>query len=87
MHNLTQKGKNSTSSIYVSKCLFHLYGVYKQICYLFQYPSKIPTETADGKIKIGVTKNDDKKILLVIADLNLVTKGFQKHKYCHKTVG
>lgn len=53
-----------------------MYGVYKQTCYLFQYPSKVPTETADGKIKVGVTKNDDKKILLVTADVNLVIKGF-----------
>ena len=50
-------GKNSRSSI-----------VYKQTSYLFQYPSKVVTETADAKIKIGVTKNDQ----------------FQKHECCHK---
>ena len=48
------------------------------------YPSKVVAETVDAKIKIGVTKNDDKEILLVIADFNLMAKEFQKHKYYHK---
>ena len=42
------------------------------------------TKTADAKIKFGVSKNDDKEILLVTADVNLVAKEFQKHKHCHK---
>ena len=36
-------------------------------CYLHQYPSKVVTETADEKIEIGITKNDDREVLLVIA--------------------
>ena len=51
--------------------------------YLFQYPSKVVTELADTKIKIGFTKNEDKEILLFIADVNLVAKKFQKHEYHH----
>ena len=58
--------------------------IYKQTCYLFQYSTKVVTETADAKIEIGVVKNDDTKIILVIADVNLMTKKFQKHEYCHK---
>ena len=42
------------------------------------------TKTADAKIKFGVSKEDDKEILMVIADVNLVAKEFQKHKHCHK---
>ena len=57
--------------------------VYKQTCYLFQYPSKVVTETADAKMKIGVIKDDDKEILLFIAHVNLKTKEFQKHEYFH----
>ena len=51
--------------------------------YLFQYPSKVVTETADPKIKICVNK-DDKEILLVIAAVNLMAKEFQKLEYWHK---
>ena len=43
--------------------------IYKQTCYLFQYSTKVVTET---------------EIILVIADVNLMTKKFQKHEYCHK---
>ena len=81
---LDPKGKNSRSSIYISKSSFqHRLEVYKQTCHFFQYP-KIVTETADAKIKIGVTKKDEKEILWVIADVNLVAKEFQKHEYYHK---
>ena len=45
---------------------------------------KVVTETADAKIKNGVTKKDGNEILLVTVDLNLVAKEFQKHEYCHK---
>ena len=31
-------------------------------------------------------QNDDKEIVLVIADINLVVKEFQKHKYYHKNI-
>ena len=58
--------------------------VCQQICYLFQNPSNIITEAADAKVKIGVSESDDKKILLIIADVNLVAKEFQQHEYCHK---
>ena len=44
--------------------------VHKQTFYLFQYPSKIVTETGDPKTKSGVTKNDDKEILFAIANVN-----------------
>ena len=60
--------------------------VNKYVYYLFQYPSKVVTETADAKIKIYVIKNDGKKIILVIADVNLVTKEFQKHEYWIRTI-
>ena len=50
--------------------------VCQQICYLFQNPSNIITETADAKVKIGVSESDDKKILLIIADVNLWQKSF-----------
>ena len=53
-------------------CTEYRLQVYTQTSYLFQYPSKVVTETADANIKIGVTKNDEKNILLVIADVNLV---------------
>ena len=46
--------------------------VYKQTCYLFQYPSKVVTKTTDAKIKIGITEKNDKEILLVIDDVGLV---------------
>ena len=54
--------------------------VYKQTCCLFQNPSKAVTETADPKIQIDITKNDDKEILLVQADVNLVAKEFQNYE-------
>ena len=31
-------------------------------------------------------QNDEKETVLVIADINLVVKEFQKHKYCHKNI-
>ena len=67
-------------------CMEYRLQGYKQTCYLFLYPSKGVTETADAKIKIGVTKNDDKEILLVNADVNLVAKEFQKYEHCHKNL-
>ena len=54
---------------------------YKQTCYLFQYPSKIVTGSTNAKIKIGRTENNDKEILLVIANFNLVAKEIQKLEY------
>lgn len=48
---------------------------YRQRCYLFQYPSKVAAE----KILFEITKNNDKEIVLVIADVKLMTKEFQKH--------
>ena len=65
-------------------CVEYRLKVCQQICYLFQNPSNIITETADAKVKIGVSESDDKKILLIIADVNLVAKEFQQHEYCHK---
>ena len=65
-------------------CMEYRLQVYKQTCYLFQYPSKVVTETAVAKIKIDITKNVYKEILLVIADVNLAAKEFQKHEHCHK---
>ena len=41
-------------------CMEYRLQVYKQTSYLFQYPSKVVTKTADAKIKIGATKSDDK---------------------------
>ena len=58
--------------------------VYKLIYHLFQYPSKVVTETADARINIGVTENDDKEILVAITDDNMVAKEFQKHEHCRK---
>ena len=37
-------------------------------------------------MEIGVIKNDEKKTILVIADVNLVTKQFQKHEYWIRTI-
>ena len=34
-------------------------------------------------MKIDFTKNSDKGISLVIADINLMAKEIQKHKCCH----
>ena len=69
----------------LDKCLFHMYGAQTSSKNkLFQYPSKNVTETADAKIKIGATKTDGKEILLVIAEVNLVAKKFQRYEYCHK---
>ena len=65
-------------------CVEYRLKVFQQICYLFQNPSNIITEAADAKVKIGVSESDDKKILLIIADVNLVAKEFQQHEYCHK---
>lgn len=48
---------------------------YRERCYLFKYPSKVATE----KILFEITKNNGKEIVLVIADVKLVTKEFQKH--------
>ena len=58
--------------------------VYKQTCYLVQYPPKVVTKTADAKIKICVINSGDKEILFVIAYVNSVEKEFEKHEYCHK---
>ena len=58
--------------------------VYKLIYHLFQYPSKVVTETADARINIGVTENDDKEILVAITDDNMVAKEFQKHEHYRK---
>lgn len=57
-------------------CVEYRLRVCQQICYLFQNPSNIVTETADAKVKIGVSESDDKKILLVIADVNFVALNF-----------
>ena len=58
--------------------------VYKQICYLFQCPSKVVTKTADAKIKNGVTKKWWKGNSFDYCRLGLVGKELQNHKYCHK---
>ena len=54
-------------------CMEYRLQVYKQT-YLLQYLSKFVTETAEAKIKIGVTKNDVKETVSVIADANLVAR-------------
>ena len=36
------------------------------------------------KSKMALPKNDEKEILLIIAELGLVGKELQNHKYCHK---
>ena len=64
-------------------CIEYRLEVYNQTCYLLQYPSKVVTETADEKIEIGITKNDDREVILVIACVKLVAKEFQKRKYLH----
>ena len=64
-------------------CIKYRLEVYNQTCYLLQYPSKVVTETADEKIEIGITKNDDREVLLVIAGFKLVAKEFQKREYLH----
>ena len=51
--------------------------------YFNKYLSKVATKTVDAKIKIDFTKNSDKGISLVIADVNLMAKEIQKHKCCH----
>ena len=65
-------------------CMEYRLQVYKQTCYLFQYSSKVVTETTRAKIKISLTESDDKEILLVTADVNLVAKEFQKLDYYYK---
>ena len=55
-------------------CTEYRLQVYKQTYYLLQYLSKFVTETAEAKIKIGVTKNDVKETVLIIADANLVAR-------------
>ena len=67
-------------------CMEYRLRAYKQTNYLFQYSSKDVTETADAKIKISVTKNDEKEILFVIANVNLVANEFQKHGNLHARV-
>ena len=48
-----------------------------------KYLSKVATKTVDEKMKIDFTRNSDKGISLVIADINLMAKEIQKHKCCH----
>ena len=67
-------------------CMKYRLQVYKQTCYLFQYSSKVVTRTTDAKIKIGLTENDDKEILLVIADVNLWQKTFKNSSITIRTI-
>ena len=67
-------------------CMKYRLQVYKQTCYLFQYSSKVVTGTTDAKIKIGLTENDDKEILLVIADVNLWQKTFKNSSITIRTI-
>ena len=67
-------------------CMKYRLQVYKQTCYLFQYSSKVVTGTTDAKIKIGLTENDDKEILLVIADVNLWQKTFKNSSTTIRTI-
>ena len=67
-------------------CMKYRLQVCKQTCYLFQYSLKVVTGTTDAKIKIGLTENDDKKILLVIADVNLWQKTFKNSSITIRTI-
>ena len=42
--------------------IFNTLQIYKGTGYLVQYLSKVISETADAKIKISSTKNDDKEM-------------------------
>ena len=61
---LDTKRKKNLRARYMFPNVYFIYmeyrpQVYKQTCYLFQYPSNVVTKTTDAKIKIGVTENDD----------------------------